>query len=473
MKASYNFYSGLSNDSEQIFYIKDNQAYTYAQLWKLVDRTSFYLKSNYIHDEQRVPIYCEDPLNLIIVLFAVISIGACGVLIEKGKKTTEIQDILNQIHSNLIITDNINKIGLENLQIEPVLFDINILPQCMEEIRIEVSNDLDKEACIIYTSGSTGKPKGIIRTRKMVFEHARVLAEVYSFNKNDSVLFLVQLQHAYGLEHILASIYGRATHYIFDEFSYHKVLSFIRENKLTAIVGVPYHYELLSRLNSEIKTNSLRMLLSAGAPLREEVSRLIQKQWGVQVLQEYGSSELATAVVNLNPNKLSAVGKPIENVELRIIDEDDRIVTLGKIGELIIKSPFCTYGYVDDKDLELPIKKQWFYTGDLAYIDEEGDLFITGRKKNIINVAGKKVSPEEVEKVIKNYQGVKEVKVAGEIHSIYGEIINATIVMENGEKLDEIGLLSYCRKLLSDYKLPSIIYYTDKLKLAANGKLQR
>jgi long-chain acyl-CoA synthetase len=474
MEPKGHFYSVLSNDSQQIFYTKDNEVYTYAQLWKLVSRARVYLKGKHIHDKQRIPIYCEDPLNFIIALFAVISLGACGVLIEKGKKTAEIQDILDQINSNLIITDNINKTSLEKTDLKPILFNINVLPQCIEkEAAVEVSDTTNQEAYIIYTSGSVGKPKGIIRTTRMIFEHARVLAELYDFSENDSVLFLVQLQHGYGIDHIFASIYGRAAHYIFEEFSYHKVLSFIDENKCSVIVGVPYQYELMSRLNSDLRRNSLRILLSASAPLREKVNRQIQKQWGIPVSQVYGSSELAAAAVNLNTTNFESVGKPIEGVQLRIIDEDDRPAAQGNIGELVIKSPFCTSAYVDEGDSVLPIKNQWFYTGDFAYVDEQGDLYITGRKKNVINVAGKKVSPEEVEKVIKNYQGVKDVKVAGEVHSLYGECVNATIVTENGHKLDEIGLMTYCRQFLMDYKLPSIINYTDKLKLTANGKLQR
>ncbi|KOM98655.1 hypothetical protein ACP49_05730 [Clostridium botulinum] len=474
MELNNNFHSVLYNNSERVFYIKDDQVYTYAQLWDLVKRARFYLKDKHIHERQRVPIYCEDPLNLIVSLFAVISIGACGVLIEKGKKAIEIENILDQIKSKVIITDKEDRISFENVHLKTVLFNVNTLPECIkEEGLMEIPTDLDLEACIIYTSGSTDKPKGVIRTRRMVLEHARILAEVYSFKKSDSVLFLVQLQHAYGLEHILASIYSKATHYIFNEFYYHKVVSFIKENKLTVIVGVPYHYELMSALNLELKTSSLRMLLSGGAPLREEVNKEIKKQWGIPIIQEYGSSELATATVNMNQKKLSSVGRPIENVDIRIVDEREKSVPLGQIGELVIKSPFCTHRYVEGSNAVLTIKNQWFYTGDLAYIDEEGDLFITGRKKNIINVAGKKVSPEEVENVIKNYQGIKDVKVYGEAHSIYGEIVNATIVTKNEKKLDEKQLLTYCKQFLADYKLPNVIYYTDKLNFTASGKLQR
>ncbi|MCW6109111.1 class I adenylate-forming enzyme family protein [Clostridium sporogenes] len=463
-----------NGDSDQIFYVKGNQILTYSQLWKLVNKTKAFLKKHNVHNIPRVCICCEDSLNFIIVLLSVISLGSCGVLIEKGKKDKEILDILNQANCKLIIKDGKFKLGLEDIDYNCVEFDINLLSEeAEEEFTIDYSEDVNREACIIYTSGSTGNPKGIIRTRKMIFEHASALTEAYSINKRDSVLLLVQLQHAYGLEHILAAIFGRATIITFDDFPYHEVISIINEKKCTIIVGVPYQYEILSRLNADIKNNTIRILVSASAPLDKNTNIRIHKQVGIPISQLYGSSELAATTVNISSDKYESVGKPISGVQLRIVDEDGRLVSKGEIGELIVKSPYCVNNLVNEEDSKIVRKNQWLYTGDLAFVDEDSDLFIVGRKKNIINIAGKKASPEEIEKVIKKYVGVKDVMVKGEKHPLYGEVISATIVTENMGKIDQICLMKHCREYLSDYKIPSIINYADKLNISERGKLQR
>lgn len=474
MEIRKHFYSNLTRDSKKIFYIKQDKVFTYEDLWKLVKSARTYLKNNNINSNERVAIYCEDSLNFIVSLLAVISIGACGVLIEEGKKEFEIQEILDQINNNVIVTDSMKISKFGNIDIKQISFNVSDLSEDVSnEVDIEEPEDMNKEAYIIYTSGSNGKPKGVIRTREMVFKHASILSELYEFDENDSILFLVKLQHAYGIEHIFASICGRAKNYIFDEFLYHKVINFINENMCTAIIGVPYQYQLLSKFNLDEKARSLRLLTSAGAPLPEKVNRKIYENWGLAISQVYGSSELAASAVNLSGRKFNSVGKAIKGVKVKIVDDDGGLVKHGEIGELVISSPFCTKLYVNKNEPVAFMDKQWFYTGDFVYIDTEGDLFITGRKKNIINIAGKKVSPEEVEMVIKSYKGIEDVKVEGESHPLYGEVVSATIVTENRQKLNEIELIKYCKKFITDYKVPSNIYYTDKLQLTGNGKIKR
>ena len=473
MESNNNLLNIDVNDSKQIFYCTDEKEYTYQDFWDLINATRDYLKNQENIQESKVLIRCKEPLNCLISLFAVISLGKCGVLIEKDKKAYEIQLIMEQVQSNIIITDDpTNDMFLHN-NWKAIHFDQSFLkPSTNENFMDEILKDLDLEACIIYTSGSTGKPKGVIRTRRTVFEHARELAKEYKFKASDKVLCVVQLQHAYGLEHVLASMYNRATHYIMKEFSYHDVFSKIRNKGLTIIMGTPYHFQILNRLKGEEKFESLRMFLSGGAPLSVACNEKTRQLWQVPIIQEYGSSELATAAINFDDEKLSAVGKAIAGIEIKIVDEQGKCVAENDIGELLIKSPFCTKGYVSSDD-KLPVENGWFNTGDLAYKDSEENVYIVGRKKNIINIAGKKVSPEEVEKVIMTYDGIKEVRVSGVPHPVYGETVKAEIVVEKDKQVEKIDLLRYCKTYLSDYKLPTDICYVAQLERTSSGKIKR
>lgn len=468
------FYTILDSQSEEVFYLDEEKKYTYAQLWDFIIKSRHYFKEKGIKANQKVLLSCCDPLNFIVGFLTIISMDSCAVLIENKKKEQEILEILDQTDSKVILTDH--QIScLISEKVDVIKFDATNQPN---EIDDRVGCNMDLDGCIIYTSGSSSKPKGVIRSNRILFGHASMLKKIYNLSCDDTVLSMVQPQHAFGLENSLAAIYSGSTLIIKKDFSHNQILRLIEEKVCSVIVGVPYQYNLLVQINKKILVNRLRYLLSAGAPLKKEINTAIYELFGIPITQIYGSSELGAIAINVDIAKefqYESVGKPLSEVTIKIIDEKDCILPYNHIGEIVIKSPYCTNGYLGtfDIDNDAYMHDGWFFSGDLGYVSEKNYLFITGRKKNVLNIAGKKVSPEEVEKVIKKLESIEDVKVESEKNSLYGEAILAKVVMKRESKLSENEVLNHCKKCLSDYKIPRKIIFTDKLEYTATGKLKR
>lgn len=469
------FYTIMDKNSTKVFLYENDKAYTYEQLWDFVARARVYLQKMGVKEGQRIPIACKDFLHFIVGFLSMISLGACAVLIEIGKKNREILEILEQIESKCIVTDYLSEDTLSDNGIKKVEFSIVQLP---EEKNEAVQLDMDSEGCIIYTSGSTSKPKGVIRSKRVLMEHSKMLQKTYRLSSDDTSLCLVQPQHAFGLENILAAIYSGVALRIQKDFSHTKVIECIKNGECTIVIAVPFQYNLLARVDVEVKKNQLRYLLSAGAPLNKETNIAINNLFGIPVTIIYGSSELGATAINLSNMEgfeYDSVGMLVPGVKIRICDGSKEISSKYQIGQITLDSPYRMMGYVQENEETRNsfTKDGWYISGDLGYLNENEFLFITGRKKNVMNIAGKKVSPEEVENVIKKLPAVKDVKVESQTTTLFGETIIAQVVKENGSDLSDQAILNHCKVHLSDYKIPRQIFFKNRLEYTRNGKLIR
>lgn len=184
------------------------------------------------------------------------------------------------------------------------------------------------------------------------------------------------------------------------------------------------------------------------------------KSWKLPITQLYGSSELSAALVNMEGKNATSVGKTILGVKARINTE----------GELLIQSSYICERYIGDK-YELPVEDGWYHTGDMAIFDQYGGIIIKGRLDSIINVSGKKVCPEEVEKVLISMPGIKEAIVYGKTHETYGNIIAAKFVGES--QITESEIKKFCGKYLADYEIPMVIEKVDNILHTTTGKISR
>ena len=194
----------------------------------------------------------------------------------------------------------------------------------------------------------------------------------------------------------------------------------------------------------------------------ERLSLSIIKKYNVKIIQVYGSTEISAAITNKNSNIHSSVGKPLEGIEcvLREISNNEN--------ELLIRSPFVAEKSIDGKNVVIYDKNDWIETKDLANIDEEGNIFILGRKDNIINFAGKKINPEEVEKVIAKFYGVKDCVVYKKEENIV-----ADIVFDRREKFDSTSLVGHCKLYLQNYKIPTNFFVVESIMRTKTGKIKR
>lgn len=238
------------------------------------------------------------------------------------------------------------------------------------------------------------------------------------------------------------------------------MLEILQDKKITVFHGVPYMYRLFNRILQKKKYNldNLRICISAGAKLDSDIAREFYNITGKVIHQEYGSTESGTIAINLCDDlesNIKSVGKPLTGVEIKIID-----------GISLIKSKGRGIGYVGDELFQ----GEWYDTGDIVDIDEEGYIYIKGREKRMINLAGVKVNPLEIEEVIKKHQSVKEVLVRSVKHPRYGEAIQALVVVQ--EDIDADDLKKFCSRFLPPIKIPKIISFTDKLEKTQLGKVK-
>jgi len=281
-------------------------------------------------------------------------------------------------------------------------------------------------------------------------------------------------------------VYVAGTMILFRRFNPEKVLQAIGRHSATRLLGVPTMYS--AYLNLEGATNhdlsSLRHSRSGAAPLPAAVKKAFDKLVGHEVLIEgYALTEMGP-LTHANPThraKAGSIGIPMPDTETRVVDPDDGILEMpvGEVGELLMRGPQLMKGYWNrPEDTAETIRNGWLYTGDLVRMDEEGYFFIVDRKKDVINAAGFKVWPREVEDLLYQHQFVKLAAVIPETDPYRGETVKAVVVLKDGNtgaQEDKIRkeLISLCRRELAAYKVPRIMEFRKSLPINAAGKVLR
>lgn len=435
----------------------------------------------------RVGLLFNNSLEFIVSFFAITKIGAIAVPLNIRYKPEELKFIFDHCHIRTIITANefVDKIdrlsNLKNFIVSGLPSKNNILS--FEELLKQKTNQdikrnirAEDEALYLYTSGSTGKPKGIIRTHKTLVSEAENVASTERITDKDNILGAIPLFHSYGLGHcMLTSIKTGATLVLLDRFVPHEIIRMIKTKSISIFPGIPYMFELLvdSYTERALELRSLRLCISAGVPLSFDTAKRFKNKSGTIINQHYGSSEAGAISINLNrdlESNIESVGQPMNNVSVKIVNDQNQEVLDGEKGEIIVKSDAVSKGYLRLPELSRKVFKDgWCYTGDLGKRDKNGYLYITGRRKNIINVAGLKVDPLEIEGLLLSFSKVKEVALIGVEDESLGEIVKAIVVLK--EKSTEKEILDFCRGKLADYKIPRQIEFRDALPKNSMGKI--
>ncbi|MBN2372569.1 AMP-binding protein [bacterium] len=336
----------------------------------------------------------------------------------------------------------------------------------------------EAEAVYIYTSGSTGHPKGIIRSRRNLVSEAENVVTTEKITRDDRILGVLPFFHSYGLGHcLLASIRSGASLVLMDGFRPHEAIDVIRKTEVTIFPGVPYMYDILANtyMRTQAGLSSLRLCISAGAPLSLDLARHFRERFGIVINQHYGSTEAGAVSINKSKElekNVASVGQAMANVEIKIVDDKGFDLGEGRAGEIIVKSHAVAKEYHNSPLLtSAAFKNGWFYTGDLGKKDRDGFLYITGRRKDMINVAGLKVEPAEVEEILKGFHKIREAVVISVRDESTGESVKAVVVAK--EECSEEEVIDFCRARLADYKVPCQVEFRESLPRSSTGKILR
>jgi len=280
---------------------------------------------------------------------------------------------------------------------------------------------------------------------------------------------------------MISGVYLGTTSVILRRFNAAETLSAIEKAKITTLVGVPtIYWLLLAQMKlQDYDLSSLENIIYGGAPASPELVRNLRETFpSVRLGNGYGlseSSSLATFLADeYAMEKPDSVGPPVPTVELRIIDDADRNLVPGKIGEVLLKGPNIVDGYWDNpKATKATFRDGWCHTGDLGRIDEEGFLFIVDRKKDMIIRGGENIYCVEIENVLESHEGVFEAAVVGKADKVFGEQVMAYIVPRSHAKLTADAILDFCDDYLADFKVPKYIEFVDELPRNSAGKIDK
>jgi long-chain acyl-CoA synthetase len=349
-----------------------------------------------------------------------------------------------------------------------------------DDTRDIVPLSADDTAVLLYTSGTTGKPKGAELTHFQLFMNCTTAGNLFGFEDDDIGLAVLPLFHVFGLSSVLnTSVRFGGTIVLVPRFEMEPVIDAIEKHKCTIFSGVPtMYFALLSMDLSDRDLSSLRVGVSGGAAIPGEVIRKIEEKLpGFVVLEGYGLSESASTTtfnVSAEERKVLSIGKPIWGVEVKVVDENDKELPPGEehVGEIVIRGHNIMKGYYKNPEATAEtMRGGWFHTGDLAYADDEGFLFIVDRKKDLIIRGGYNVYPREIEEVLYANESIAEAAVIGKPDDKLGEEVVAVITLKPGADVTPEDVIAYCRERLAAYKYPREVRIVDSLPMGPTGKI--
>ncbi len=340
--------------------------------------------------------------------------------------------------------------------------------------------DADDTAVIIYTSGTTGQPKGAELTHFQLYMNCTVAGELFGFEDDDIGVAVLPMFHVFGLSSVLnTAVRFGGTLVLVPRFEAGPVLDAIERHQCTIFSGVPtMYYALLQADLPSRDLSSLRVGISGGAAIPGEVIRAFEEQVpGVVILEGYGLSETASTTtfnVSAEQRRVLSIGKPIWGVQVRVVDEQDKTLPAGpeNIGEIVIRGHNVMKAYYRrPQETAEACRGGWFHTGDLAYADEDGYLFIVDRKKDLVIRNGYNVYPREIEEVLFGHPAVAEAAVVGKADAKLGEEVVAFVVLKPGADIHPDEIIAYCRERLAAYKYPREVRILADLPKGPTGKI--
>jgi long-chain acyl-CoA synthetase len=331
-------------------------------------------------------------------------------------------------------------------------------------------------AAILYTGGTTGIPKGAMLTHENLQTSAFNVAHYERSTEKDRALCFLPLSHVFGHVHIMHStILSGGELIIQPAFDMEKVLEAIERHQVTKFYSVPTIYIRLLRLpDLRERIGSVRYCFSAAASMATEVVREWKERTGLNIYEAYGLTESASIVTynHYCRHVVGSVGTPVNLVEVQIRDLEGNLLGEGEEGEICICGPNMTKGYLHQpEETEAAFWGDWFRTGDIGVIDEDGYLYIVDRLKDMIITGGENVYPREVEEVLYTRSEVLECAVVGIPEYEYGEQVTAFIIPREGQQIDPDTLKDFLKTKLAPFKVPKQYITVEEMPKSGTGKI--
>jgi len=463
--------------------IYDGKHISYQDLDRFVEALAQHLQKLGVRKGDKVAIMLANCPEFIISYFAALRLGAVAVTLNVMSTSYELQHLIENCDAKVFITaENLGK-RFETIR--------ETLPLCQHMITttgLNAGSPFDEiinsglvtvdapelqgndPAVMIYTAGLTGKPLGAVLTYNNLATQADLLRTVFNGTKDDRSLAVIPLFHSFGAAvNMLCPIRLGGAVVVMDRFTVEGIFKTIQNEKVTYLTAVPRLFMgmLFSDKLKDYNLSSMRFGITGGSAMPAELFAEFEKHLCMRVLEGYGLTETSPCCIFTMPGnvqKYGSIGTVLPGVEAKVQNDAGSVVPAGVTGELVVRGNVVMQGYYKDEAATAEvIRDGWLHTGDLAYMDEEGYVFLVGVKKRMIITSGFNVYPKELELILEMHPAVVASKVIGEKDVMRGEIVKALIVKKPGDPTDEKEIIQHCRSYLSAYKVPREVLFVATL----------
>ena len=493
--------------------ITDDYTMSYGELYDKVMKVAYGLYRLGIRRGDKVSLWMQNLPEWVICWWAIPMLGAVLVPVDHWYRTVEAEHIIGHSDSTAIITyetmgkwrfaDMINEVR-DKTKLKHIIVagknpeeDVDKVGGMSFDQLMKLGKDWDKDeefkkelkkvtpddvSLILYTSGTTGVPKGVMLSQHQIIKNAYDQGENMKINDKDRLLVPVPFTHCFGcvMSITLMANFGGAVVPLIV-FNERDALEKVERHRCTAIHGTPTMFlrELKVLRTDKYDTSSLRTGIMAGAPCPEDLMRATLEEMGANLCITYGLTEASpgitmTSLDDTIEDRVKTVGKPLPDIEVKIVDENGNEVPRGQVGEIICRGYNVMKGYykMPEKTAET-IRDGWLYSGDLGIMDERGYVIFKGRKKELVIVGGFNVYPLDLEQYLRGFEKIQDVAIVGVPDEDLGEVVAAAVIPRDGVKLDPVEVVDYCYGKIASAKVPRYVYITDSFPVSGRGKVQK
>ena len=461
----------------------------YSELNTRVNQLAHGLLSAGVGKGDAVAVMVGNRIEHLEILFATAKIGALAIPFDVKWKMLELGSVLSFFQPSVLILQQ--ECGAEFNTVKSardlsflklvVVSDRNygglLEGKSAAEPTVQVSEE--DPFAVLLTSGTTGFPKGCLTTHRTFVFHCMNNAIEKGLGVQDRALLASPIYFNAGRSFSLGIIYYGGTLFLHERFDAAEVLETIQRERITYMGAVPTMCERMLQVPGveNYATGSLRCLAITGGKVHEPILQGLRQQITPNIYRTYASTDSGQMAISKPADidsKPLAAGMPVWCVELRIVDENSNPVPVKEIGEIICQSPLATQGYyMNPEATNASFRNGWFYTGDLGYFDEEGYLFVVGRKKDMVKSGGISIYPLEIEGVLYKHPDVIEAAVIGVPDPEWGEAVKAVVILKKESRVGSTELIQFCKEQLASYKVPKSVNIASSLPHTEVGKVNK